>query len=201
MRLTDDLPSTLRLAPRDRPRGLLLRLAAWYSRRRFGKVMTPLRVVYPRLPGLLPAQLGLYRLAHSGLSIDRELKFLLEVRISRKNVCHFCTDLHHAVALSEGFSEAKLAALATQDDDALFDERERAAFRYVDEMAERGDVSDETFEELRRHFSERELVEIVWLNAFTTYLNLMAKPLGMVSDGFCAIVREGNPEAARHLPS
>jgi len=40
---------------------------------------------------------------------------------------------------------------------------------------------------MRACFSEKEIIEITWLQAFTTYLNRMAVPLGIGSDGFCAL--------------
>ena len=43
--------------------------------------------------------------------------------------------------------------------------------------------SDETFEGLRKHFGEREIVDLTWLNAVGNYYNLMAVPLGIESDG------------------
>jgi len=48
-------------------------------------------------------------------------------------------------------------------------------------------VSDATFAELQRHFNEREIVEITWLNALENYYNLINLPLGIESDGLCAI--------------
>jgi AhpD family alkylhydroperoxidase len=179
----------LRLAPVDRPRGVLQRLGWWYARRRMGKVMMPLRVLYPRLPGLLRAQLGLYRLAESGLTLNPALNHLLALRISQNNGCTFCADLHHAMALHEGHPEALMAALDDYEASPHIDGPTRAALRYVDEMARVGNVCDATFDGLRACFNERQVVEIVWLNAFTTYLNLMAKPLGMGSDGFCDLAR------------
>lgn len=43
-------------------------------------------------------------------------------------------------------------------------------------------VSDETFEDLKKYFTEQEIVEITWINASENYFNLMAKPLGLTSD-------------------
>ncbi len=37
------------------------------------------------------------------------------------------------------------------------------------------------------HFSEREIVEITWVNALENYYNLLNLPLEIESDGFCAI--------------
>jgi alkylhydroperoxidase family enzyme len=51
------------------------------------------------------------------------------------------------------------------------------------------DASDETFEALRRHFDEREIFELTWLNAVGNYFNLMAVPLRLESDGLAEIAR------------
>ena len=40
----------------------------------------------------------------------------------------------------------------------------------------------EPIENLRAHFSEREIVEITWLNAIGNYFNLLAVPLALESD-------------------
>lgn len=71
----------------------------------------------------------------------------------------------------------------------LFSDRERAALAYVEEATRHKRVSDATFEELRKHFSEREIVEITWLNALENYYNLLNVTLEIESDGFCAIAQ------------
>jgi AhpD family alkylhydroperoxidase len=179
----------LRLAPIDRPKGLLVRLFGWYMRRRFGKVMMPARVIYPRLPGLFWRQAPLLQLCEYGLSIGQALRHLIEVRVSTLNGCTFCADLHGASAALHTLDAAKLAALDDFERDPRFDPRERAALRFVSEVAASGRASDEGFAALKAQFSEREIVEITWLQAFTTYLNRMAVPLGIGSDGFCEILR------------
>jgi alkylhydroperoxidase family enzyme len=64
----------------------------------------------------------------------------------------------------------------------------RALLRDADEIVNLGDVSDATFETLRRHFDERQVVEIVWTAALTIYTNMLARPLRIESDGFCVSV-------------
>lgn len=176
----------LRLAALDTEPGLLLRAFNWLLKTRLGKVMTPSRVIYARFPTLLWRQLPLYHLAESGLSIERDLRFLVEVRVSSLNRCTFCEDLHRKAAQLSKVSRAKLGALETFETDASFDARERAALRYVSEIAAGQAVSDSTFAELRACFDERQIIELTWLQAFTTYLNRMAVPLGIGSDGYCA---------------
>lgn len=177
----------LRLAPLDAQPSLLLRAFNWLLRVRLGKVITPSRVIYARFPTLLWRQLPLYALAESGLTIGHDLRFLIEVRVSSLNHCTFCEDLHRKAAQLSKASREKLAALDDFETSDAFDERERIALRYVSEIVQRNTVQDATFERLRANFSERQIVELTWLQAFTTYLNRMAVPLGIGSDGFCAL--------------
>jgi len=178
---------TPRLAPLDAEPGLILRLFNRALRSQLGKVFMPSRVIYARFPGLLWRQLPLYHLVERGLSFEPDLRFLIEVRVSQLNGCTFCEDLHRKAAQLKGRCRDKLAALDDFENAAPFSERERIALRYVSEIAQRGTASDATFDRLRAAFSEREIVEITWLQAFTTYLNRMAVPLGIGSDGFCAL--------------
>jgi hypothetical protein len=43
----------MRLDPIEKPEGLLMRIAFWSTRRQLGKVITPVKVLYPRAPGML----------------------------------------------------------------------------------------------------------------------------------------------------
>lgn len=183
--------SSLRLAPIDRPRSWLVRLFNWFMRMRFGKVMMPARVIYARWPTLLWRQGPLYQLVESGLSIDQDLRHLIEVHVSTLHGCTFCADLHSANAALHNVRQQKLASLHDHANNALFSARERAALAYVSEIARDNHVSDATFATLRSQFNETEIIEITWLQAFTTYLNKMAIPLGIGSDGFCEVLAKG----------
>ncbi len=178
-----------RLAPLRRIRGVLVRLMALGLRLKLGKVMTPLRVIYARMPALALPHLGLYRVAGAKLSLDPLLVHLVQVRVSMANGCSFCTDLHQAMALHDRRAQAVLDALFDARADAGLDAAQRAALAYVDEICRTGRASDERFELLRACFDERQIVELTWLCAFTTYLNRLATPLGIGSDGFCTLAR------------
>ena len=67
---------------------------------------------------------------------------------------------------------------------------------FVEEATRSKRVSDATFEEFRKHFSERAIVEITWLNAVHNYYNLINVPLQIESDGLCAIAREQSAGAS-----
>ena len=86
----------MRLEPIERPKGLLMKIAYWLSRRQLGAVMSPLKVVYARSPRIARAGFGLVRAMESGLSLDPELRLLLVTQSSLLNGCSFCADLHAA---------------------------------------------------------------------------------------------------------
>ncbi|HUA34050.1 MAG TPA: hypothetical protein VMA09_10630 [Candidatus Binataceae bacterium] len=70
-------------------------------------------------------------------------------------------DINAAGGSQAGISAEKLAAIADYVENPLFTPRERAALRYAEEMSQTSvDVPDEVFEELRRHFDDRQIVEL-----------------------------------------
>ena len=177
----------MRLEPVEHPRGLMLRLAYWMIRRRLGKVITPLKVVQARVPKSLRASYEISKLMEHGFSLDRNLQFLLHTHISEVNECHFCIDIAQAMALREGGSLDKIKRLAHYRADPAFTAAERAALAYAEEVSQTKTASDATFAELRRHFSDEQIAEITLLNAFENYYNLVNRPLGIESDGLCAL--------------
>ena len=183
----------MRLEPIERPRGVLLRLAYWMSRRRMGAVIAPLKTIYARSSRIARAGFGLVRTMESGLSLDPELGLLVVTQSSLLNGCSFCADLHTAQAVQARIGREKWADLARYASSPHFDARERAALAYTEQATRQRHVDDEVFETLREHFGDREIVEITWLNAVGNYFNLLAMPLGLESDGLAeiALARQG----------
>lgn len=177
----------MRLEPIERPKGLLLRLAYWMSRRQLGAVISPLKVIYARSPRIARAGFGLVRTMESGLSLDPELRLLIATQSSLINGCGFCADLHSAQAIRAKIGREKWADLGRFRESPHFDERERAALAYTEQATRQRHVDDATFETLRKHFDERQIVEITWLNAVGNYFNLLAMPLGLESDGLAEL--------------
>lgn len=68
--------------------------------------------------------------------------------------------VRYAGARQAGLTEVKIAALDNGESD-LFTPRERAALRFAELMAtDHLRIDDAVFAELRRHFSEAEIVEL-----------------------------------------
>ena len=177
----------MRLAPIENPRHLVTRIVYWMTKRRLGKVMTPMKVVYARMPKIFPLVYQEVRLLEKGLRIDPALSFLVRTWVAMLNDCSFCIDIAKATAIRKHMTLDKFDALRDYRTNLLYSDRERAALAYVEEATRHKRVTDGTFEALRRHFSEAEIVEITWLNALENYYNLINLPLEIESDGLCAL--------------
>jgi len=184
----------MRITPIEHPRGLFTRFAYWMSKRQLGKVMTPMKVVFARIPRTVLSESTLVRVLEGGLTIDKDLQFLIQTHVATLNGCSFCVDIAQAVAVRRHLTREKVHALGEYRTNPAYTERERAALAYVEEATRQKRVSDATFATLRKHFSEQEAVEITWLNAVENYFNLINLPLEIESDGLCAIA-ERRPAA------
>ena len=178
----------MRLAPIDRPPTLFARVIFAVLRRVLGKVPTPYRVVFARMPQALFAHMMMVGVLDRRVRFSQDLKVLLESHVATLNGCTFCLDLVQAVALKRnpGLRD-KLARLDAYRTDPAFSAAERAALAYVESIARTHHVDEATFAELRRHFDERTIVEITWVNALEQYFNAINVGLGIGSDGFCAV--------------
>jgi AhpD family alkylhydroperoxidase len=191
----------MRITPIERPSNPLVRLLCAVTQRRFGRALTPFKVIFARLPRTVGTQFGIYAGLAKGLGIGAELQLLLQHHVAALNGCGFCDDIGRALAVERGMALDKLDAAASWRTSPLFTDGERAALRYVEEATQTKRVSDETFAALRAHFDDRQIVAITWVNAVENYFNLLNGPLGIESDGLCAIAQSRRAPAAVALRS
>jgi len=183
---------TPRLAPIDSYAGFWLGLLRLAFRMMFGKVMMPLRTLFPRIPAYAFPHIFLMSFATRKITLPRELMHVLAMRISRSNSCHFCFDMHQAMFMLEKPGPTVLGLVARDLSDPALDPTQRAVLAYADEVVHQGNVSDATFEQLKARLPEHQVAEVVWLAAFVIYTNMLSRPLNLPSDGFCAIVQKQN---------
>jgi alkylhydroperoxidase family enzyme len=182
----------MRLAPVARPPTLLGRLLSFAYRRALGKTITPAQVVYNRVPRMWNVSWALLNLDLRGFTLPHELLYLVHVRVSTLNGCAFCKDIVMAGAVRQRLGLEKFRALLSDDwrGSPLFSERERAALAFAEEATLHKEVTDATFDELRKHFSEREIVELVVENAKSNFYNLLNVPLQIEEDGLLALAEK-----------
>jgi AhpD family alkylhydroperoxidase len=175
----------------------MLRILSRLMRRQFGKDLTPYQVIFARIPRALPSQLGIYWGLTGRYGLEPALQLLLQGHVATLNGCGFCVDIGRATATYQGVPLEKLDAVHAWRSSPLFSERERAALAYVEEATQTRHVEDATFAALRSHFDDTQIVAITWLNAVENYFNLLNGPLGIGSDGLCAIAEQRSHEPAR----
>jgi len=86
-----------RLKPVENPKSLKLKLAYWFSKLFFGKVLTPMKVHYARFPeglGLSKKLAG----TEEKFTIDPKLNHLIKTYVATINGCGFCIDIGKASA-------------------------------------------------------------------------------------------------------
>jgi len=167
-----------------------MKLAYYFTRRQFGKVLTPLKVHSARLPaafGMFYAKIGTL---DKKLMLSPEMILLVRERVARLNVCLFCIDIGRSFTIRLSLNEAKFDALEDYRTSPLFSEAERAALDYVTELTKDKKVNPETFARMARHYSERAICEIVWLVASEHVYNMTNIGLNIHSDMLCDISRQ-----------
>lgn len=98
---------------------------------------------------------------HCGL--EPSLLELIKIRASQLNHCAYCLDMHTKDARLLGESEQRLYCLSVWRETPFYSERERAALALTEAVTllPNGPITDELYEEVRRHFSEVEAVNLV----------------------------------------
>lgn len=112
-------------------------------------------------PGVYQAMMGLGNYLHqSGLELS--LIDLIALRASQINGCAYSIDMHWKDLRASGENEQRLYGVDAWRESPYYSDRERAALAWT-EAATRiteGNVPDHVYEEVRPHFSEKELADL-----------------------------------------
>jgi AhpD family alkylhydroperoxidase len=94
--------------------------------------------------------------------LEHSLLELVKMRASQINGCAFCIAMHSANAVKAGESNERLHLLAAWRETDLYTPRERAALAWTEALTVIAgkEVSDELYDEARKQFSEKELVDL-----------------------------------------
>ena len=163
----------------------------WNQRRKYGQVLKP-SLVWARVPGLFLALAAFHGVLNRRRSpLPPALRSLVMARIAQINHCEFCIDFNAATLARRQGSPERIGTLAAWRDHPQFDAIERAALEYAEAMTypDRG-VSDALAAEVRRHFTEDEVVELTALVALQNLSSKFNAALGVPAQGFCPVRRD-----------
>jgi AhpD family alkylhydroperoxidase len=113
-------------------------------------------------PKVFRAVLALDAAARDGL--DPVLVELVQTRSAQINRCAYCIGYHTADARKAGESEDRLHQLVAWEESSLYTARERAALALTDAVTRLPEgVSDGVYDEAARHFTEKDLAQLIAL--------------------------------------
>jgi alkylhydroperoxidase family enzyme len=129
-------------------------------------------------PTLSNAWFDLNQAVRYGTEIDGQCRELAVIRVAILNHVEYVIRAHGpAYALKEGLTPEQVDALADWQSSKLFSDKQRALLAYTDAMTRDIDVPDAVFAEIRKHFSERQTVELSLLigayNMLTRFLKAL----------------------------
>lgn len=112
-------------------------------------------------PDVIKAMMGLENYVHQ-CGLEPLLLELVKIRASQINGCAFCLDMHTKDARAIGETEQRLYALNAWKEAPFYNDRERAALLWTEEVTRihQTQASDEAYELVRPHFTEKELVDL-----------------------------------------
>ncbi|MCW3127413.1 MAG: carboxymuconolactone decarboxylase family protein [Bacteroidetes bacterium] len=178
------------LAPIEKPDGLMMKLVYFFTRRQFGKVLTPLKVYAARMPLAFGMFSGKIAQLDKKLILSKEMIMLVREQVARINICLFCMDIGRSFTISQSLNEAKFDALENYSISPLFSDAERAALDYVTALTRDKKVDKAGFDRMARYYTERQICDIIWLVASEHVYNITNIGLNIHSDMLCDISRK-----------
>lgn len=129
-------------------------------------------------PGAYRAMGGMQQYTQE-CGLEHSLLELVKLRASQINGCAYCLDMHSKDARAAGESEQRIHVLAAWHEAPFYSARERAALAWTEAITRiSGGVPEELFAETRKHFSEKELVDLTLAIVTINGWNRLAIGLG-----------------------
>ena len=128
-------------------------------------------------PAMLGNFLGFY--ASVGRSLDRKLYEAVYLRVSLINGCHYCTQHHLLGAKRAGLTPEQMTTLK-EGHYAGLGASEQAALRYAEKLTRTPDgASEADFAELKKYFSDEQIVDLHMLIGLANLTNRVTGPLAL----------------------
>lgn len=169
----------------DRPAGLIAKLAAHYSRHRFGQTVEPVMAASHH-GGVLVALGAVETAAERGWKrLDPRLRWLAIQASAGEIGCSWCTDFGYYEGMQQGIDPRKVRDVPRFRDSDVYDDAERVVLDYaVAATATPVTLTDDLVERLHRHLSEPEIVELAAWVALENLRSRFNAGLGLKSQGF-----------------
>jgi AhpD family alkylhydroperoxidase len=104
------------------------------------------------------------------------------MRASQINGCAYCLDMHSLDARAIGETEQRLYTLEAWRETPFFTDRERAALAWTEALTliSQTHAADDVYDELKKHFNEKEIVDLTLVVGAINLWNRLAISLRAV---------------------
>jgi alkylhydroperoxidase family enzyme len=148
---------------------------------------TPLELgllrVHARRPSHAKAIVGLHAALWSDRLLPDRLLELVRLRIAFFNQCRTCMAIRYPGAIADGLTEDLVCSLERPNEAPDLTEAERAAIRYGELLAtDHLAIDDETYDDLRQHFTEEQIVELGSYCAFCVGFGRLGATWNMIEE-------------------
>src|SRR3954447_23813497 len=117
--------------------------------------------------------------AAAGASLDRKLWELVYLRVSFVNGCNYCSQHHIASSKKVGLGSDDWKAMKSGDF-SRYREGEQSALKYAEKLTrEPGTITNEDVAELKKHFTDQQVVDLHLLVGLVNLTNRFTDPLGL----------------------
>src|ERR1700688_2629871 len=137
--------------------------------------MKPRLNAYQAAPDTIKA-LGALEAHAQGTGLEQSLIELVKTRASQINGCAFCINMHTQDARKHGETEQRLYLLSAWREAPVYSDRERAGLAWTEAVTliSKTHAPDDVYDEVRKHFSEAETVNLTMLIATINAWNRLA---------------------------
>jgi len=138
---------------------------------------------YALVPDILTmSRDSLLAMLQPGRALDARYRELAILRAGIVGDSRFEYSQHMKVSRMVGIPEEKLAAIKGWATSDKFDDSERAVIAAADELVGRNLIEDATFAALKRHFSDEQIMELVYVIALWRMHGLIVRALHLEYD-------------------
>lgn len=149
-----------------------------FARQR-GNVPNMFRTVAHR-PEILQTMIAHMEAVLNTGTLPTSLKELVIVRTSQMNNCEYCLASHSLLAKKLGYSDVQIGELPRFESSNSFTEREKVAIRLAERLTRNErPLDDAELTELKAHFTEGEIVELMSASGLFNYFNRFNNLLAM----------------------
>jgi uncharacterized peroxidase-related enzyme len=133
-----------------------------------------------RKPGIVTAFARLSEAVHNDCSLPPQVRGLVGFMSSHTASCNYCMAHTATAAVRYGIPEAFVLNLMDFDTDPIYSDQLRAALRFSRAVSSQpSTINDEILRDVRKHFSDTQVIEIIAICSFYGWLNRMNSGLQM----------------------